>query len=352
MKHEVAITAVGPFSDAQVSILGNMLGGVELVDQFSHAETHGVPVTVRGGRPISALELSSHKTALCISAGTGMENIEACEGTTRTNCPGANSPEVAAHAWALRFLGPPITSKERIGIIGPGNVGVHIAQLALALGHEEPQFVGSRKHLEIPTADNIGELVRECGTIFVATGARDVIGQEHAQYMQRGQAVVNVGRGRAISMSTLQVMLSRGVAIGLDVWPEEPIVGAPIPESMRRLVEAGVWGTMHAAAQQPTADERVARMVADTVIKFGGDVLLKHTDPIERYLGLRSEVVYSRSERRMFDPTNSPDVTRVIGLSNHLRHMVTRGTVWESNHLGVSDPSHLHSLLGLIIPKS
>jgi phosphoglycerate dehydrogenase-like enzyme len=252
---------------------------------------------------------------------------------------------------AMRLVMSPMDRDERIGIIGPGHVGTQIAQLAMTLGLNEPLFIGQNVHPEIQTARSMDELLTRCGTIFVATGAQNVICEDQLRSVKKGQVVINVGRGKAISVEALLALREKGVVVGLDVWPDEPTQGQPIPVSMRQLVEAGVWGTMHEAAQQATADSRVAHMVAESVIAIQGGAIPRRVDPIVGYLDWKRNRIRAQLPNLDRVLEYSPDIERVRSLGAHLETTVQKGAVWVAKHLSVHEPTNSISLIGMTLPE-
>ncbi|MGL5255681.1 MAG: D-2-hydroxyacid dehydrogenase [Proteocatella sp.] len=229
---------------------------------------------------------------LIVRAGVGIDNIDAeyareC-GIEVQNTPNASSDSVAelvlGHMFSLaRFIsianvtmragkwnkkeyeGVELAGKT-LGIIGFGRIGRALAEKASALGmrvvfydayvKDDKKFEYREFEALIETADFISLHTPYTGT--------PIIGEAEFANMKEGVFIVNAARGKVIDEKALLEALNtdkvRGA--GLDVFEKEPALNFELVNHPKVSV------TPHIGAATKEAQERIAREVVETVLKF------------------------------------------------------------------------------------
>ena len=111
------------------------------------------------------------------------------------------------------------------GIVGLGNIGRKVADVATALGCEVVAY--KRTVVDDYKCIDIDELVETCDIITVHTplndGTRNLISRERIDKMKKGTVVVNVARGAVCDESALAESAKNGkIYLGVDVYTNEP----------------------------------------------------------------------------------------------------------------------------------
>ena len=196
-----------------------------------------------------------------ITHGAGVDKIDlkACEehGVWVGNVPGANANAVAEQVVAgiivvLRRLAVANTSMHRggwkrgryvgrefsggtLGIIGFGNVGRRLAEIARGFGTRvifyDP-YLGSSSHHEMPGVtryDNLEDVLKQCDYVSVhvplTRETTKFIALKEVGLMKESAILVNTSRGGVIDEEALCIALREGMIGGavLDVFSEEPL---------------------------------------------------------------------------------------------------------------------------------
>ena len=229
---------------------------------------------------------------------TGYDNIDivACKehGIMVTNVPGYGRESVAQHALSLllevtnrvgyhshrihqgawienkswQFMERPMVhlAGKTMGIIGFGQIGQQMGNLALALGMKvlasarRPKKELEREHLKFCSNEQIFE---EADVISIHAPANDqtrgLINKDTIARMKNGVIIINTGRGEIIVEEDLAEAIRSGkvYGAGLDVLNHEPMdknnplvgldtciitghIASSTPESYRKLVDIGL----------------------------------------------------------------------------------------------------------------
>ena len=198
------------------------------------------------------------------SVGTDMVNLGAARdlGVTVAHQGGNTAPIVAEHEFALllaaaKRLGVHTTEiragrwtrhetvylgGKRLGVIGTGNTGSRMAELARAIGME---VVAWSFHPSEEKARALGLRYVELDELLATSDAvslhvassdetRGMIGREQLARMKRGAILVNGSRGDVVDTDALVGALRSGHlgAAGLDVFDPEPL---PADHPLRAL---------------------------------------------------------------------------------------------------------------------
>ncbi len=115
-----------------------------------------------------------------------------------------------------------------VGIIGMGNIGQRVAQLALAFGCKVLAWNRTPKKVEGVTFVDKETLLKECDilTLHIALNAetRDFITAKDLALMKPSAIVINTARGPVVNEADLAIALKNGVIAGAatDVYGNEP----------------------------------------------------------------------------------------------------------------------------------
>jgi D-3-phosphoglycerate dehydrogenase len=245
--------------------------------------------------------LESGALSLVVRAGAGYNTIDVAAASTRgiyvSNCPGKNAIAVAELAFGLilaldRRIPDNVAdlragrwnkkeySKARglhgrtIGLLGFGPIGQEMARRANGFGM--PVLVWSRRFterpaealaelpddLEISLVDSPATLAERSDIVSVhlalADGTRGLVGVDFVNRMKPGSMLINTARGEVVDHAAVAAAVaSRGLRVGLDVFPGEPSVS--VGPFTAPLVELpNVYGTHHIGASTDQAQEAIA----------------------------------------------------------------------------------------------
>lgn len=229
---------------------------------------------------------------LIVRAGVGIDNIDAeyareCEIEVQ-NTPNASSDSVAelviGHMFSLaRFISiANVTMRDgkwnkkeyegielagkTLGIIGFGRIGRALAEKASALGMRinfYDAYVKDDRKFEYREFD---KLIAGSDFISVHTPytGEAIIGEREFANMKEGVFIINAARGKVIDEKALIAALNtdkvRGA--GIDVFEKEPTVNFELVKHPKVSV------TPHIGASTKEAQERIAKEVVETVLKF------------------------------------------------------------------------------------
>lgn len=251
--------------------------------------------------------LAAAPLKLVIRAGSGYDNIDVAAaqrlGIPVANCPRMNSIAVAELAFAFiaaidRRLPDNLDalragqwrkgefSKARglygrtLGVVGLGSIGTELVQRARAFGMH---VVGWSRSLTPQRAAYLG--VRPVGSPEEVAAAADVVsvhivlsdetrgslGKPFFDAVQPGAILINTARAELLDQDALrEAILTKGIKVGLDVWPNEP-PGTEGTFSSDLVGLPGVYGTAHIGASTQQAQDAVALEVVRIVRELIAD---------------------------------------------------------------------------------
>jgi D-3-phosphoglycerate dehydrogenase len=230
-------------------------------------------------------------------AGIGVDNIDVPAATDRgilvINAPLGNVRSTAEHTIALIFaLARRLVSADRgvrdgrwksdyqgtqllgkrLGIIGAGQVGKQVAEMALAVGLDVTAF---DPYLSSETWTSNGlrqigldELIETSDIVTLHVPlmeeTRGLLGQAELARMKPGAFVINCARGGLVDERALADALAEGRLGGaaLDVFVDEPVQDSPLLGAPNLIL------TPHVAASTREAQDQVAVDIAAQVIDF------------------------------------------------------------------------------------
>lgn len=197
-------------------------------------------------------------------------------GITVTNVPDANHREVAMHALAMIFaltrrlkfwdagvragrpsdfqVGSSIrrSTAQRVGILGLGRIGRHMAAVFSAAGFE---VVGYDPFVDAAAASELGvhwlpldEVIATANILTLhlplTDDTRNLIGATELAAMPQGSFIVNVSRGGLIDEDALADALASGQTAGAGV---DTTLQEPLPPNSRLTEAENVFLSPHAA---------------------------------------------------------------------------------------------------------
>ena len=256
-------------------------------------------LAIRSATKVTPKILEAAKNLKVIGrAGIGVDNIDVPAATGKgivvMNTPFGNSITTAEHAISLmmavarqipqanasthagkweksKFMGTELMGKT-LGIIGCGNIGSVVAELAQGL---KMKVIASDPFLSLERAADISvekvdldELFSRADFISLHTpltdATRNVINAEAIAKMKKGVRIVNCARGGLVVEEDLKVALESGQVAGaaLDVFAEEPAKENDL-FGMEQVV-----ATPHLGASTTEAQEKVALQVAEQIADY------------------------------------------------------------------------------------
>lgn len=224
--------------------------------------------------------LEGSKVKFIATATIGFDHIdtEYCReaGITWTNAPGCNSASVAQYLHSSLILLQELKGidlqKSTIGIIGVGNVGSKVAEVA--------QKLGMRVLLnDLPREDKEGKqgfsslqsLAEECDilTFHVPLYKKGNYKTCHLaddaffRSLKRRPVIINTSRGEVIETNALLKALETGLIFDaiIDVWENEPAINLT-------LLNKVFLGTPHIAGYSADGKANATRMSLDALCRY------------------------------------------------------------------------------------
>ena len=231
-------------------------------------------------------------------AGSGLDNVDKNAATKKgvvvMNTPGGNTVTTAEHSMSLllsmarqipqatismkqgkwekkKFMGVELYNKT-LGIIGLGNIGAHVAKIALGMGMRvityDP-FLSEEKAKALGvTVVDLGELIKTSDFITIHVPMTDetkgMINKKTIGMMKEGVRLINASRGGIVDEKALYDALKSGhvAAAALDVFSKEPPGESPLLELDNFIC------TPHLGASTADAQENVAIAVSHQLVDY------------------------------------------------------------------------------------
>lgn len=172
-----------------------------------------------------------------------------------------------------KAIGTEIAGKNA-GMIGFGRIGFQTARYLMALGLNILAFdpVESKELIEKVSGKYVAlnTLLEESDFIFISVtlinGSSEILGEEQFRKMREGTILINTSRAEVVNLPSLVSALREGRlgGYGADVlWNEPP--DSPLEKEL--IAMDNVLITPHIGAQTYEAQERVARMTLENILK-------------------------------------------------------------------------------------
>ncbi len=231
-------------------------------------------------------------------AGSGLDNVDKIAATKHgivvMNTPGGNTVTTAEHTVALmlsmsrlipqataslkqgrwekkKFMGVELYNKT-LGVIGLGNIGTHVAKMAMGMGMN---VITYDPYLSEEKAKTLGVTVVDLEDLFkksdfischvpLTNETRGMINDTSIATMKKGVRIINAARGGIVDEKALYKALKSGrvAAAALDVFEKEPPGDSPLFELDNFIC------TPHLGASTADAQENVAVAVASQIVDY------------------------------------------------------------------------------------
>lgn len=224
--------------------------------------------------------LKGSKVRFIATATIGFDHIdiEYCHeaGITWTNAPGCNSASVAQYLQSslllLELLKGKKLSEMTIGIIGVGNVGSKVAQVARELGMQVLLNDLPRQDKEgSSTFCSLETLAEKCDVLtfhvpLYKEGRYKTFHLANNHFfhnLKRRPVIINTSRGEVIDTQSLLSALETGTISDaiIDVWENEPDINTT-------LLNKVFLGTPHIAGYSADGKANATRMSLDALCRF------------------------------------------------------------------------------------
>jgi len=245
-------------SSIKLRIIGRAGVGVDNVDVKAAKQKGVLVVNSPGGNTIAAAE---HTIAMMLALSR--------------NIPIANSSTLLGKWERKKFVGNELY-KKKLGVVGLGKIGAHVAKVANALGMEvygyDP-FVSTERAQQIQVKlSELEDLFQQSDYVTLhlprTPETENLVNMEVLKNMKSSSKLINCARGGLIDEEALAEALNKSLIAGaaIDVFSKEPLES----NSPLLKVEKNLILTPHLGASTREAQENVAVDVAEQI----RDVLL------------------------------------------------------------------------------
>jgi D-3-phosphoglycerate dehydrogenase len=183
----------------------------------------------------------------------------------------------AAHQgiWLKEARGSFELRGKTLGIIGYGNIGSQVSNLAEAMGMQVIYYDTATKlpHGNAKQARDLRDLLKRSNivTLHVPSNdtTRNMINAESLRAMKRGSILINHSRGDVVDLGALKKFIERGHLSGaaIDVFPDEPEKNGDKFESLLQGVP-NVILTPHIGGSTEEAQANIGMDVTAKLIKY------------------------------------------------------------------------------------
>jgi D-3-phosphoglycerate dehydrogenase len=284
-------------------------------------------LVVRSTRVTAATIEAARDLELIVRAGAGTNTIDV-EAASRvgvyvTNVPGRNAIAVAELTMGLllaidRRIADNVaelragtwnkTAYSRaeglfgktFGVVGVGDIGLAVAERAAAFGlrvvairkDRDPEVEERIRAIGIELVDSLEELVSTSDVVSIhlpsTPETESLFDAWLLARMKDGAILLNTSRGDIVDEAALlDAIESRGLRVGLDVYPDEPASGTA-DWSSKLAQHPNVVGTHHIGASTEQAQRAVADGVVEIVEAFVRGEVLNCVNLAPRRLGTHS----------------------------------------------------------------
>jgi D-3-phosphoglycerate dehydrogenase / 2-oxoglutarate reductase len=175
-----------------------------------------------------------------------------------------------------------------LGIVGYGNIGTQLSNVAEAIGMRVVFFDTADRlaHGNARRVDSLGELLAQSDVVSIHVDGRPgnagLFGADQFTLMKPGAVFINASRGMVVDDAALRANILSGHLAGaaIDVFPIEPKAqGDPFESPLRGL--DNVILTPHVGGSTQEAQEEIGHFVANKLIGFvtGGGTALSVNPP-------------------------------------------------------------------------
>ena len=297
----ISQTAVDLFTQAgytNVTRLKTALDGEQLVEALQGTHILGIRSRTQMTRPM--IEAADRLMAVgCFSVGTNQIDLDSARdiGIPVFNAPFSNTRSVAelvigeivmllrrvfprsvaAHegGWDKSATSSHEVRGKTLGIVGYGNIGTQLSNLAEAMGMRVIYFDTSDKlrHGNTDPVDSLRDLLAQSDVVSLhvpeTPATHGMIGEAEIRAMKPGAYLINNSRGTVVDIDALARGLRDGHLQGaaVDVFPHEPGSNAERFTSPLQGLD-NVILTPHVGGSTLEAQERIGAEVARKLVEY------------------------------------------------------------------------------------
>jgi D-3-phosphoglycerate dehydrogenase / 2-oxoglutarate reductase len=308
-KHKIRVLLLEGVNDSAVRMfeasgytelerLPKALGSAELKRMLSGV--HMLGIRSRTQLTAEVLEAADRLMVVgCFSVGTNQVDLDAARrfGIPVFNAPYSNTRSVAeltiaeavmllrrifprsvaAHAggWDKSAAGSHELRGKTLGIVGYGNIGSQLSNLAEAMGMRVVFFdlTDKLRHGNTEPVESLDQLLAMSDVVSLhvpeTPGTANMIGERQIRQMKDGAHLINNSRGSVVDLDALAYALRDGKLAGaaVDVFPVEPASNAdPFVSPLQGL--PNVILTPHIGGSTEEAQDRIGGEVARKLIDY------------------------------------------------------------------------------------
>ncbi|WP_315717776.1 MULTISPECIES: phosphoglycerate dehydrogenase [unclassified Bradyrhizobium] len=283
---------------SEIERLPKALGSAELKRMLSGV--HMLGIRSRTHLTADVLQAADRLMVVgCFSVGTNQVDLDAAKrlGIPVFNAPYSNTRSVAeltiaevvmlmrrifprsvsAHAggWDKSANGSREVRGKTLGIIGYGNIGSQLSNLAEAMGMRVIFFdlTDKLRHGNTEPVESLDELLAMSDVVSLhvpeTPATANMIGERQIRHMKDGAYLINNSRGTVVDIEALASALREGKLSGaaVDVFPVEPASNAdPFVSPLQGL--PNVILTPHVGGSTEEAQDRIGGEVARKLIDY------------------------------------------------------------------------------------
>ncbi|MBN9671554.1 phosphoglycerate dehydrogenase [Roseibium aggregatum] len=190
---------------------------------------------------------------------------------------GVFTKSAAAHEgrWLKSAAGSHEVRGKTLGIVGYGNIGTQLSNLAEAMGLRVIYYdtVDKLQHGNVMPADSLDALLSEADVVSLhvpdTPNTRNMIRTEQIAKMKKGAFLINNARGQVVDIDALAEALQSGQLAGaaIDVFPVEPKSNKDEFFSALRGLD-NVILTPHVGGSTEEAQARIGEEVSKRLVEY------------------------------------------------------------------------------------
>jgi len=177
--------------------------------------------------------------------------------------------------WMKTAAGSHEVRGKTLGIIGYGNIGTQLSNLAEAMGLRVIYYdtIDKLQHGNVMPADSMDALLAESDVVSLhvpdTPGTRDMFGADQIGKMKKGAFLINNARGKVVDIDALAEALKSGHLAGaaVDVFPVEPKSNKDEFISPLRGLD-NVILTPHVGGSTEEAQARIGEEVSKRLVEY------------------------------------------------------------------------------------
>lgn len=159
---------------------------------------------------------------------------------------------------------------KKFGVIGAGQIGMRVANIAKAFGCEVYAYSRTKKEVEGVTFVDLDTLLSTCDVVSLHVPLNDktknLINKDKLELMKKNAILVNTARGPVVNSEALAEALKEGKIAGaaIDVFEVEP----PVPVEHVLFEAPNLLVTPHVAFATKESMVKRSKIVFDNVNKY------------------------------------------------------------------------------------